>query len=332
MAEVLTRELDEVLKGTSRSFFLSLKNLPKKIRSQISLLYLLARASDTIADSNLGDPKECLELLNSYNDYVQGRLNKTPDFSTMANIQENQYEKNLLQKIHAITSLMGNFSENDQFHIRRCLGIIISGQSSDLERFSLNKANTVTALESNDQLDEYAYRVAGSVGEFWTNISLEHILRAGDEERTSLLDKSVRFGKALQLINILRDIPADLKIGRSYIPSENLSSHGLSPSDLMDYRNMEIFRPLYDQYLDLASEYLDSAADYVSMLPFWEFRLRASCMLPIVIGRRTISLLRVHNVLNESDRIKVPRAEIRGITLRILASLPLKGRSRAILF
>jgi len=331
MAEVLTRELDEVLMGTSRSFFLSLKNLPTKIRSQISLLYLLARASDTIADSNHGDPKQCLELLNSYNDYVQGSLAVIPDFSIIANLQENQYEKNLLLKVNEITSLIEIFSENDQFHIRRCLGIIISGQSSDLERFSLDGANGITALQSNDQLDDYAYRVAGSVGEFWTQISLEHILRIEDKDRIPLLEKSVRFGKALQLINILRDIPADLKIGRSYIPSESLSSHGLSPSDLLDSSSMERFRPLYDQYLDMTSEYLDAAADYVSMLPFGEFRLRASCMLPIVIGRRTISLLRTHNTLDESDRIKVPRGEIRGIIMKIFASLPFRGRSRAIL-
>jgi len=201
----------------------------------------------------------------------------------------------------------------------------------DLERFSLSTVDGIVALESNYQLDDYAYRVAGSVGEFWTQISLEHIIDSVEQDRISLLEKSVRFGKALQLINILRDIPADLQLGRSYMPSSELSSHGLSPSDLMDPRSMESFRPLFNEYLDLTSDHLDSAADYVSMLPFREFRLRGSCMLPIVIGRRTLALLRRQNVLVGSARIKVPRREIRNIMRGIIVSLPFKSRSRAIL-
>ncbi|GIT41826.1 MAG: hypothetical protein Ct9H300mP10_08360 [Methanobacteriota archaeon] len=57
MADVLDAELDAILKGTSRSFYLSLKQLPSGVRSQLGLLYLLARTSDTIADSERGFPR-----------------------------------------------------------------------------------------------------------------------------------------------------------------------------------------------------------------------------------------------------------------------------------
>ena len=60
------KEIDILLKGTSRSFYLSLKVLPKKIRKQIGLGYILPRLSDTIADSRVGDNKILLKLLKEY--------------------------------------------------------------------------------------------------------------------------------------------------------------------------------------------------------------------------------------------------------------------------
>ena len=77
-------------------------------------------------------------------------------------------------------------------------------------------------------MDDYAYRVAGSVGEFWTEICLEHAFEASAEMKEELMSSGVRFGKALQLINILRDIPEDLEIGRCYIPTDDLEKIGLS--------------------------------------------------------------------------------------------------------
>lgn len=40
-----------LLRDVSRSFYLTLRVLPSEIRPQISLAYLLARATDTIADT-----------------------------------------------------------------------------------------------------------------------------------------------------------------------------------------------------------------------------------------------------------------------------------------
>ncbi|HIB24245.1 MAG TPA: hypothetical protein EYO22_06000, partial [Candidatus Poseidoniales archaeon] len=54
MAKIISPEIDSLLEQTSRSFYLTLKVLPTKIRGQIGLLYLLARLADTIADSASG--------------------------------------------------------------------------------------------------------------------------------------------------------------------------------------------------------------------------------------------------------------------------------------
>ena len=91
-------------------------------------------------------------------------------------------------------------------------------------------------------------------------------------------EHGIRFGKALQMINILRDIPEDLRFGRCYIPGPSLERHGLTPSDLLDSTNIDAFRPMYDTYLDLTSEHLDAAVEYIRMIPDRQFRLKAASM------------------------------------------------------
>ena len=89
MSVLINAKIDALLEATSRSFYPTLKYLPKKIRGQIGLLYLLARVADTIADSKHGETKVLLNLLTSYNDVAQGRSETLPDFSLIAAIQPN---------------------------------------------------------------------------------------------------------------------------------------------------------------------------------------------------------------------------------------------------
>ena len=330
MSGIFNSELDSILKGTSRSFYLSLKELPRAIRPQVSLLYMLARTSDTIADSEGGEPKELMEALESYDDFTQGRSSDAPALSSLSRFQTNKNEGLLLKNVDTVVSRIEGFSGSDQEAIRTCLGIIISGQILDLNRFSLN-AKDISCIEKNDELDDYAYRVAGSVGEFWTRMSLAHLFKLDSEKESELFENAVKFGKSLQMINILRDIPADLALGRCYIPRKSLEEHKLSPQDLLDKSKMDSFRPLYEEYLDLTSEYLKSAIQYIEMIPHSQFRLRGSCMLPVIIGKRTISLLRGRNVLDRKDRIKIDRSEIKDVVKQVVMAVPFKGPSKRIL-
>ena len=330
MSGIFNSELDSILEGTSRSFYLSLKELPRAIRPQVSLLYMLARTSDTIADSEGGEPRELLEALESYDDFTQGRSSEAPTLSSFSEFQTNKSEGLLLKNVETIVSRIEGFSESDQESIRSCLGIIISGQILDVKRFSLG-AEDIPSIEKDDELDDYAYRVAGSVGEFWTRMSLAHLFKLDHEKENQLFENGVRFGKSLQMINILRDIPADLELGRCYIPRKSLEKHKLSPHDLLDKSKMEPFRPLYDEYLDLTSRYLESAIQYIEMIPHSQFRLRGSCMLPVIIGKRTVSLLRGRNVLDRKDRIKIDRSEIKEVVQQVVMAIPFKGSSKKLL-
>lgn len=332
VAVLVNAKIDKLLETTSRSFYPTLKYLPKKIRGQIGLLYLLARLADTIADSKHGETDVLLDLLNKYNDVAQGRSTKLPDFNDLAEIQTNPHEAELLMNAEDVIEGLSEYEEGDRQRILECLEIIVGGQVLDLQRFGPAKeGGNISSLKTNEELDDYAYRVAGCVGTFWSKMSLAHLMTLSPEKEKVFLEKGIQFGKALQMINILRDIPEDLRFGRCYIPSEALAEHGLEPEDILGDSNLEVFRPLYDSYLDLTNVHLEAATDYIRMLPDKQFRLKASCMLPVLIGQRTVTLLRTGNILDSNERIKVTRDEIKSYARKLLRALIIPGGVRRLL-
>lgn len=332
MAVLINAKIDKLLETTSRSFYPTLKYLPKKIRGQISLLYILARLADTIADSKHGETDVLIDLLSKYNDVAQGRSTTLPDFSELAEIQTNPHEAELLLNAEDVIKGLEEYSEEDCQRILECLEVIVGGQLLDLQRFGSEKeGGGISSLNSNEELDDYTFRVAGCVGTFWSKMSLAHLMTLSPEKEKIFLEKGIQFGKALQMINILRDIPEDLRLGRCYIPTEALAEHGLVPEDLSTDSNLEAFRPLYDSYLDLTNTHLEAATEYIRMLPDKQFRLKASCMLPVLIGQRTVTLLRTGNILDSNERIKVTRDEIKSYARKLLRALIIPGGVRRLL-
>jgi farnesyl-diphosphate farnesyltransferase len=332
VAVLINAKLDALLEATSRSFYPTLKYLPKKIRGHIGQLYLLARVADTIADSKHGETEVLMDILKQYNDVAQGRSTSLPDFSEIAGIQDNENEAELLRNVEYVVAGLTGYDEVDRKLILECLEIIVEGQMLDLQRFGTAKeGGSISALNSEEELDDYAYRVAGSVGVFWSKISLTHLMTLPADKEEEFLEKGIRFGKALQMINILRDIPEDLRFGRCYLPDVTLAEYNLKPDDLMDSTNIDKFRPLYDKYLDLTNEHLDAAVEYIRMLPDKQFRLKASCMLPVLIGQRTVTLLRTGNILDSDERIKVTRDEIKSYARKLLRALIIPGGVRRLL-
>ena len=331
MTKLISSDIDSMLEETSRSFYLTLRALPSGIRSQVGLLYLLARAADTIADSDEGSTEERLLVLKQYNERIQGRSDMLPDLTSLALLQSNPAEGKLLEKLALPVACIEQFPTIDQQRLRECLNIIISGQTLDLQRFGHATGGEAIPLADESELDDYTYRVAGSVGEFWTHMSLEHLFKADDETTAKLFETGVRFGKALQLINILRDIPEDLRLGRCYIPEPVLAEHGLKPGDLLDAANMERFRPIFDGYIDVAEAHLDAAVEYIGLLPHRQYRLRGACMLPVLIGQRTLILLRTANVLDAENRVKVLRPEIKQLKNQTIRAILFRGKSQRLL-
>ncbi|MDB6032978.1 MAG: farnesyl-diphosphate farnesyltransferase, partial [Verrucomicrobiales bacterium] len=221
-------------------------------------------------------------------------------------------------------SLLSTFESQDQAQIRQVLLTITSGQEMDLLRFGTRNGE-ILALESDSELDDYTYRVAGCVGEFWTHICSAHLFPEAQIDFKTFLAHGIRFGQGLQLVNILRDLPSDLRQGRCYIPQTRLAEHGLRPSDLLAPEKEPAFRSLYDDYLRKASECLADGWIYTCTVPRKCVRVRLACAWPVLIGAKTLIHLQRQKVLDPAVRVKVSRQEVRKIMFTSILRYPFPG-------
>ncbi len=322
MACATNQLLASLLKDTSRSFYLTLRVLPSKIRPQIGLAYLLARTADTIADTGLVPLEKRLQALQALRDRILGSRQASLDFSELARYQGAPAERALLERCKLSVELVQALDPADRKLTLEVLKTIISGQELDLRRFAGASADRILALRTDAELEDYTYRVAGCVGEFWTKMCRAHVFPQAPLDDSFLLANGVRFGKGLQLVNILRDLPADLRHGRCYLPAERLSKLCLEPQALLEPANEPRLRPLYDSYLDQAQAHLLAGWAYTNALPRRNIRVRLACAWPILIGLQTLARLRAAKVLDAQQPVKVSRPEIRRVILRSVLYYP----------
>lgn len=357
---------NELLKRNSRSFYLTLRVLPAAVRPQISLAYLLARTTDTIADTEIVSPTLRLDALDRLRERILGISNDTLVFDELIQQQGSADERQLLRATDATLAALKRLNPGDLKLVREVLETIISGQELDLQRFAsvargsvrwggaadeparecarpievsershhpLASGTDIVALQNDEELDDYTYRVAGCVGKFWTQLCAANAFNAAERRRFASSFEyeqlGIRFGKGLQLVNILRDLPADLRKGRCYIPADKLRELNLTPGDLLRPENEPRFRPLYDRYLDLAQSHLVAGWEYTNLISRRRINLRLACAWPILIGLETIKKLRAESVLDASRRVKVSRDEIRRIIARSIWRYPFRDWWRA---
>ncbi|MDX2226946.1 MAG: phytoene/squalene synthase family protein [Verrucomicrobiae bacterium] len=306
-----------LLKEVSRSFYLTLRILPGPLRAPVSLAYLLARATDTIADTRVIGRTERRHHLQA----LRRMILEGADPRALGEIrqslgehQQNPSERILLERLDESLEFLGRQSEFDRAEIRRVLEVIVAGQDLDLERFG-ESADELRALPVSEDLEDYTYRVAGCVGEFWTRMCAGHLSGVRHWGRAEMIGRGIRFGKGLQLVNILRDMPRDLRNGRCYLPATELQETGVTPEALLDARNFDRVRPVYARWLARAREHLDHAWDYTCAYPRSLWRMRLACAWPVLIGHRTLDLLGEPgaNPLDPARTVKVTRAQVRRI-------------------
>lgn len=258
------RDFHSLTKRVSRSFYLSLRLLPPAVRPSVSLAYLLARASDTIADSVSSPPAERIEQL---------RVLTTTRKVTLA-MPTNPSESELLRGIPALMQLLDASPDRDA--IGTVWALIREGQIFDVARFP-----SPDPLPPGE-LERYVYLVAGSVGEFWTDVCFRHVpdfsTAAPEEMRT--LGRS--FGEGLQRVNILRDRHSDRDQGRIYVPEAR-----------------------FEAELANAREGLAAGRRYSSLTR--SRRIRAAVRLPADLGFKTADLI-AHDP--SARHVKVSRAEV----------------------
>ncbi|HTL18040.1 MAG TPA: phytoene/squalene synthase family protein [Patescibacteria group bacterium] len=314
--------LTALLRDVSRSFYLTLRVLPSTIRPQISLAYLLARTTDTIADTELVPLGQRLTALESFRESVLGKTSTPLRLGEFVRQQGTPAERALLEKVQDAIGLLASLAPADRNMVVAVLRTIVSGQELDLRRFADASVSNILALQTAEELDDYTYRVAGCVGEFWTRMCRTHVFPRARLDDELLLANGIRFGKGLQLVNILRDLPKDVRNGRCYLPQGQLQAAGITPKELLIPATEALLRPTYNAWLEQAQSHLAAGWAYTKSLPARCIRVRLACAWPLLLGARTLALLRNEAVLDPERRIKVSRSELKGLLWRSVLYYP----------
>ena len=300
--------------------------VPRTVRAQIGLAYLFARAADTIADTDLIERSRRLTLLKDFKAQFTANL---LDWATIRAIQSalvphqaSTGERALMQRLEECFQLLETLSAEDRHRIRTLMGTLIKGMEMDLTVFPGDSVKDLTAFQTLEELDRYTYYVAGCVGEFWTDIVAGHVPSLRAWNVTDMARVGVRFGKGLQLTNILKDVARDLQRGRCYIPQSLLHEARLTPFDLLNTDNRNRVRPLLHKLIGMARDHLDQGWMYTLAIPRRELRLRLACMWPILFAGQTLRRVAGStDLLDPSINVKIPKGQV----YRIMALTILTG-------
>jgi farnesyl-diphosphate farnesyltransferase len=294
--------------------------LPASLREPLGLAYLLARTADTVADTRLIARAERLRHLETLRRAYEGApADLAAIVKACAPAQAQPAERSLLERLDESVARLTRLPEGDRGEVRTVLGTLTSGMVFDLTRFPGEDSAGLAALDTLDELDHYTYLVAGCVGPFWTALHVSHRPRLARWNRSEMTARSVRFGKALQLTNVLRDVPADVGQGRCYLPAQELARLGLAPRDLLDAGRRVRARPLLHRLFALGLEHYDVAWQYTLAIPRREWRMRLACAWPLMIGMATLRALATHaDPLGAPQPVKISRREVQAIVLRSL--------------
>ncbi len=307
--------LGDLLKSVSRLFYTTLAVVPVNVRDQLGVAYLFARAADTIADTELIERSRRMEFLSQLrgqfvDDYIAWAQVQNIQ-RAVGPLQQDSAERVLLERLEDCFRIFESFSREDRDRVQRLMRTLTQGMEMDLSVFPGTSPAELVALKTLDDLDRYIYYVAGCVGEFWTDLMCAHRKALASWNVRQMSEVGVRFGKGLQLTNIVKDIAHDAQKGRCYIPETMLAEAGLQPRDLLGQQNLPRFRPVLTKLVRMATEHLDQGWLYTMSIPRREMRLRLSCMWPILSGGESLKLvLHSPDLLNPAVKVKIPRSKV----------------------
>lgn len=282
------------------------------MRGAASLGYLLARTSDTLADTAAAPVELRLRCLQNFAAAVAGNAAAPRWPASLLNATADPRERHLLECSGEILEALAALQQAEAALVRKVVETIISGQTLDLEHFAHASRAHPVALPDDAALEDYAWRVAGCVGAFWTKLGFLTLgNRFSNAPEDELVERGIAFGKGLQLVNILRDLPADLEAGRCYLP-------------VADPRDLRELLAAHARWLPRAEHCVGEGEFYASTLR--SRRLRAATVLPAFIARKTLEPLKGASWEQLRARIKVPRSTVYRALARGFFAFPATSR------
>ncbi|MEM1089334.1 MAG: phytoene/squalene synthase family protein [Pseudomonadota bacterium] len=302
---------DQLLPGVSRTFALTIPQLPDGLREPITNAYLLCRIADTIEDDVQLQREQKAEFHDRFIRVVEGQENPEPFARELAPLLSPETladEVTLIEQTATVITVTQSFNDRQRAALTRCIRIMCHG----MPQYQAEKS--IAGLPTVADMDRYCYYVAGVVGEMLTELFCDYSESIASH-RSSMMPLAVAFGQGLQMTNILKDFWEDRAAAACWLPQELFHSHGLNLADADSPAFQNRFEKGIEDLLGMAHAYLRDALGYVHLIPSSETGIRRFCLWAIGLAVHTLQSIRRHPEYRAGDAVKISRSAVRRILL-----------------
>ncbi|HUE75805.1 MAG TPA: squalene/phytoene synthase family protein [Chloroflexota bacterium] len=293
----------EMLRSTSRTFALSIEQLPTIVRDAITLAYLLLRVSDYLEDNETMPASRKAELLDLWERVLKNEVPVEELTRAVAGSDSSDSEAYVAQNAHVLLAQLRQLPEEIQEIIKGYVGQTTTGMA----RWQRDGP----FIGTEDEMDDYMHHVAGIVGYLITDIFAWHSSHIR-ERRDELLPLSREYGLALQTVNIIRGMRKDYERGWVFVPRTFYEKIGLTHHELFDARYIDQAMEVVEMLAVKAETHLRHGIDYIAAFPRRHHRIRLACMWPLFFAARTLAVSR-RNQGVLLDEAKIGRDEVKRI-------------------
>ncbi len=300
-----------ILQQVSRTFALTIPQLPPDLYRVVSNAYLLCRIADTIEDEAALSAGDKLRFSKAFTEVLGGEL-RAEEFSQqlhpLLSGSTLAPERELVLNTPRVVRITASFSKRQRAALERCVQIMSQGMA----QFQLNA--TLDGLKDMAHLDRYCYHVAGVVGEMLTELFCEHS-EAIDSNRDTLRRLAVSFGQGLQMTNILKDIWEDRRRGACWLPRDVFNDVGFDLSTLDSRNHDERFQRGLTELIAITKLHLEDALTYTLLIPREEIGIRRFCLW--ALGMAVLTLRKIYRNLDftSGQDVKIKRRSVKATIL-----------------
>lgn len=324
LAKLADDELQAVLlEGVSRTFALTIPQLPEKLYHAVANAYLLCRIVDTIEDEVSLTAEQKKYFCAGFIQIVKtgrGAEAFAAELAPLLSEQTIPAEHCLIHLIPRVIAITHGLDGAQIQALAACVETMANGmpvyQALDLR----------AGLKTLKDMDDYCYYVAGCVGEMLAKLFC-HYSAEIDTHREELLTLSVSFGQGLQMTNILKDIWDDAKRGVCWLPQDIFTETGFDLAELTPETDDERFRQGLEHLIGIAHGHLQNALTYTKLLPSHETGIRNFCLWALGMAVLTLKKIKQNLSFNESDQVKISRNSVK----TTIAVCKLSARSNLLL-
>ncbi len=301
----------QILQGVSRTFALTIPQLPPALCPVISNAYLLCRIADTIEDEPTLSSIQKQHFANLFTQVVANTANPQEFSQTLFPLLSESTlptEKELIQNTPRVIRLTHHFTTLQQKALLRCVSIMAKGMAE------FQQQNTLHGLKNLTEMNDYCYYVAGVVGELLTELFCEYSPEIA-KNQAQLKKLAVSFGQGLQMTNILKDIWADQQRGACWLPQDIFSQNGCDLTQLSTQHHTIAFKTSLLQLITIATEHLHNALRYILLIPKKEQGIRRFCLW--AVGMAILTLRRIHQnpFFSDGQQVKISRRSVKAVIL-----------------